>query len=92
MQLHTDSYRFMTRAVKEAAQRHCGRAARDRARGRLFGGVRAVLRAAIVEALADVRTDVADPMLDLAIAQQPGARFVAFQRELLDELATSFGL
>ena len=24
MQLHTDSYRFMTRAVKEAAQRHCG--------------------------------------------------------------------
>lgn len=47
---------------------------------------------AIDEELAGIRTDVADPMLDLAIAQQPGERFVALQRELLDELAASFGL
>ncbi|KVN18192.1 hypothetical protein WT09_11340 [Burkholderia stagnalis] len=47
---------------------------------------------AIVEALAGVRTGVADPMLELAIAQQPGERFLAFQRGLLDELAASFGL
>ncbi|MBA5819728.1 class II histone deacetylase, partial [Escherichia coli] len=46
----------------------------------------------IVEELAGIRTAVTDPMLDLAIAQQPGERFVAFQRALLDELATSFGL
>ncbi|KVM87147.1 hypothetical protein WT05_11420 [Burkholderia stagnalis] len=47
---------------------------------------------AIVEELAGVRTGVADPMLELAIAQQPGERFLAFQRRLLDELAASFGL
>jgi len=47
---------------------------------------------AIVEALAGVRTGVADPMLELAIAQQPGERFLAFQLRLLDELAASFGL
>ncbi len=47
---------------------------------------------AIVEELAGMRTEVTDPMLELAIAQQPGEWFVAFQRELLDELAASFGL
>jgi len=92
MLLHTDSYRFMTRAVKEAAQRHCG--------GRLVivheGGYSEAYvpfcGLAIVEELAGVRTAVADPMLELAIAQQPGERFVAFQRTLIDELAASFGL
>jgi len=47
---------------------------------------------AIVEELAGMRTEVTDPMLELAIAQQPGERFLAFQREMLDELAVSFGL
>lgn len=92
MQLHSDSYRFMTRAVKDAAQRLCA--------GRLVvvheGGYSEAYvpfcGLAIVEALAGVRTDVADPMLELAIAQQPGERFLAFQRGLLDELAASFGL
>ncbi|MDN8081663.1 class II histone deacetylase [Burkholderia multivorans] len=92
MLLHTDSYRFMTRAVKEAAQRHCG--------GRLVmvheGGYSEAYvpfcGLAIVEELAGVRTAVADPMLELAVAQQPGERFLAFQRTLIDELAASFGL
>ncbi len=92
MQLHTGSYRFMTRAVKDAAQRYCG--------GRLVvvheGGYSEAYvpfcGLAIVEELAGIRTEVVDPMLDLAIAQQPGERFVTFQRELLDELAVSFGL
>ncbi|KVE40596.1 class II histone deacetylase [Burkholderia sp. BDU5] len=91
MQLHSDSYRFMTHAVKEAAQRHCG--------GRLVvvheGGYSEAYVPfcghAIVEALSDMRTDVADPMLELAIAQQPGERFNAFQRQLIDEMATRFG-
>lgn len=38
-----------------------------------------------------MRTDVVDPMLELAIAQQPGERFNAFQRQLIDEMATGFG-
>ncbi|CAJ6964796.1 histone deacetylase [Burkholderia pseudomallei] len=91
MQLHSDSYRYMTHALKQAAQRHCG--------GRLVivheGGYSEAYVPfcghAIVEALAGMRTDVADPMLELAIAQQPGERFNAFQRQLIDEMATSFG-
>ncbi len=46
---------------------------------------------AIVETLAGVRTAVEDPMLDLAIAEQPGARFAGFQRQLIDEMAEVFG-
>ncbi len=92
MLLHTDSYRFMTRAEKDAAQRHCG--------GRLVivheGGYSEAYvpfcGLAIVEELAGMRTEVADPMLELPVAQQPGGRFVAFQHELLDELTASFGL
>ncbi|TOY77317.1 class II histone deacetylase, partial [Burkholderia pseudomallei] len=90
-QLTSASYRYRTHARKRAAQRHCG--------GRLVivheGGYSEAYVPfcghAIVEALAGMRTDVADPMLELAIAQQPGERFNAFQRQLIDEMATSFG-
>ena len=47
---------------------------------------------AIVETLAGIRTPVTDPMLDLAIAQQPSDCFNAFQRQLIDELAGQFSL
>jgi acetoin utilization deacetylase AcuC-like enzyme len=81
----------MTQFVRDAAERHC--------KGRLVivheGGYSEAYVPfcghAVIETLADVRTKVEDPMLDLAIAQQPGARFVAFQRELIDELAQAFG-
>ncbi|MDM0114016.1 class II histone deacetylase [Variovorax sp. J22R133] len=90
MLLHSDSYRAMTRLVREAAQRHCD--------GRLVivheGGYSEAYVPfcghAIVETLADVRTGVVDPMLELAMAQQPNERFAAFQRDLIDELARQF--
>jgi acetoin utilization deacetylase AcuC-like enzyme len=92
MLLHSESYRAMTQLMRDAAERHCG--------GRLVivheGGYSEAYVPfcghAIVETLADVRTQVTDPMLDLAIAQQPNERFKAFQRGLIDELAGEFGL
>ncbi|PCE24255.1 class II histone deacetylase [Burkholderia ubonensis] len=92
MQLHSDSYRFMTRAVRDVARRLCtGRLAIVHEGGYSEAYV-PFCGLAIVEELAGVRTDVADPMLELAIAQQPGERFCTFQRGLLDELAASFDL
>ncbi|WP_395065787.1 class II histone deacetylase [Paraburkholderia silvatlantica] len=87
MLLHSESYRTMTQLVRDAAERHCG--------GRLVvvheGGYSEAYVPfcghAIIETLADVRTEVEDPMLELAIAQQPSARFAAFQRQLIDEMA-----
>jgi acetoin utilization deacetylase AcuC-like enzyme len=92
MLLHSESYRAMTQLMRDAAERHCG--------GRLVivheGGYSEAYVPfcghAIVETLADVRTQVTDPMLDLAIAQQPNERFKAFQHGLIDELAGEFGL
>jgi acetoin utilization deacetylase AcuC-like enzyme len=92
MQLHSETYRAMTARMKEAAARHCG--------GRLVmvheGGYAEsyvpFCGLAIVEELAGVRTAVADPMLELIQAQQPSARFAAFQRSLLDEQAHALKL
>ena len=92
MQLHSETYRAMTARIKEAAARHC--------EGRLVlvheGGYAEsyvpFCGLAIVEELAGVRTDVADPMLELIQAQQPSARFCTFQRELIDEQARALKL
>jgi acetoin utilization deacetylase AcuC-like enzyme len=90
MLLHTGSYRAMTRLMLDAADRHCdGRLAIVHEGGYSEAYV-PFCGHAIVETLASVRTDVIDPMLDLAIAQQPNERFVQFQRQLIDELAAGF--
>ncbi|WP_137723356.1 class II histone deacetylase [Prescottella subtropica] len=46
----------------------------------------------ILEELAGVRTDVVDGELDFFRLQQPGERFQAFQRGLIDEMAAALGL
>jgi acetoin utilization deacetylase AcuC-like enzyme len=90
MLLHTESYRAMTRLMLDAADRHCdGRLAIVHEGGYSEAYV-PFCGHAIVETLAGVRTDVIDPMLGLAIAQQPNERFVQFQRQLIDELAAGF--
>lgn len=91
MQLHSGSYRFMTRSLLDAAGRHCdGRLAIVHEGGYSEAYV-PFCGLAIIETLSGIRTEVVDPMLDLATAQQPGERFNAFQRQLIDELAQSFG-
>ena len=87
MQLHSESYRAMTEVIMAAADELCD--------GRLVvvheGGYAEnyvpFCGLAVVETLANYRTDVIDPFLQTAIATQPTARFVAFQRQLIDEIA-----
>ena len=92
MQLHSESYRAMTRLACEAARRHCeGRLAIVHEGGYSEAYV-PFCGHAILETLAGVRTQVEDPLLELVLAQQPGERFAAFQRRLIDEMAEAFGL
>jgi len=90
MLLHSDSFRAMTRQVREAAERLC--------QGRLVlvheGGYSEAYvpfcGLATVEELAGVRTAVTDPMLEFVQLQQPNPGFQAFQRQLIDDLAQTF--
>ena len=92
MQLHSETFGAMTRMLMEVADRHC--------QGRLVaiheGGYAEAYVPfcghAIVEQLADEHMGVEDPFLAIFKPQQPGERFNAFQRQLLDELAVAFGL
>jgi len=87
MLLHSESYRAMTQLVRDAAERHCGGRLEVVHEGGYSEAYVPFCGHAIIETLADVRTQVEDPMLELAIAQQPSARFAAFQRLLIDEMA-----
>jgi acetoin utilization deacetylase AcuC-like enzyme len=88
MQLHSDSYRSLTQAMLDAANRLC----KDRLVVVHEGGYAEsyvpFCGLAIVEALSGVRTVVDDPVLDFVIAQQPNERFAKFQREWIDDLAS----
>ena len=87
MLLHSDSFREMTRQVREAAERLC--------HGRLVlvheGGYSEAYvpfcGLAAIEELAGIRTEVNDPMLEFVQLQQPSATVTAFQRRLVDEMA-----
>ncbi|MHA6195896.1 class II histone deacetylase [Pseudomonas wadenswilerensis] len=84
MLLHSDSFREMTRLVREAAERLC--------QGKLVmvheGGYAEAYvpfcGLATIEALSGVRTPVVDPLLDMLVAQQPDADSLAFQRGVID--------
>lgn len=92
MLLHSDSYRMLTRAALELAERHCG--------GRLVmvhegGASEAAVPFcghAVVETLAGVSMGVEDSFVELIRAWQPNARCAAFQRGLIDEMALACGL
>lgn len=89
MLLHSETYRTMTEQLKTLAQTHCD--------GRLVivheGGYAEsyvpFCGLAIMEALSGIRTEVADPLLELVMAQQPSEKVSAFQRQWVDELATN---
>ena len=86
MQLHSDSYREMTRLVMGAADELCD--------GRLVvvheGGYSEsyvpFCGLAIVEELSGHRTPVEDPFLPACKRSQPNPRFAAFQQKLIDEM------
>ena len=91
MLLHSETYRAMTERIGSIADRLCG--------GRLVviheGGYAEAYvpfcGLAMLEALSGVRTQAADPILDMLIAQQPTDRTLAFQLETVDRLARTLG-
>lgn len=92
MQAHSETFRAITRMVMEVARQCC----RDRVVAVHEGGYAEAYvpfcGLAIMEQLASASTGVVDPFLDIFVGQQPGPRFDAFQRQLLDELAVDFSL
>jgi acetoin utilization deacetylase AcuC-like enzyme len=92
MNLHSDSYRSMTRSIADAAERLCG--------GRLAivheGGYSETYvpfcGQAVVEALSGETSDVVDPLMEMALAWQPEERFDALQFQILEEMAQALGL
>jgi acetoin utilization deacetylase AcuC-like enzyme len=92
MQLHSETFRWMTRTLMEVADRHCGGRLVAAHEGGYSEAVVPFCGHAVMEALANERTRVEDPFLELFQAQQPGEQFCRFQRRLIDEMASSFGL
>ena len=92
MQLHSETFRKMTRMVMQVADRWCQGKVVAVHEGGYAEAYVPFCGHAIVEELAGERTGVVDPFLEIFGPQQPGLRFNAFQRRLIDELAVSFGL
>jgi acetoin utilization deacetylase AcuC-like enzyme len=92
MQLHSESFRAMTRTVMDLADRHCGGRLAMSHEGGYAEACVPFCGHAIVEAMAGESMGVKDPFVELFKLQQPSARFAAFQRQLLDEQAEALGL
>jgi acetoin utilization deacetylase AcuC-like enzyme len=92
MQLHSDSFRWMTQMLMQVAQRHSGGKLVAAHEGGYSEACVPFCGHAIMEALSGESMGVVDPFLDHFKAQQPGKRYERFQHELIDEMAVNFGL
>ncbi|MBS0613477.1 MAG: class II histone deacetylase [Proteobacteria bacterium] len=92
MQLHSESYRWMTQALMHVAASHCGGRLVAAHEGGYAEAVVPFCGHAVVEALAGETMGVEDPFLELFRAQQPSAEFQRFQRSLIDAMADGFEL
>ncbi|EPL15951.1 class II histone deacetylase [Pseudomonas sp. CF161] len=90
MLLHSDSFRSMTRLLRQTAEHLC--------QGRLVlvheGGYSEAYvpfcGLAVIEELAGIRTAVSDPMLEFVQMQQPTAAFLAFQQQWVERQAADW--
>jgi acetoin utilization deacetylase AcuC-like enzyme len=92
MQLSSESFRALTEQVMALADAHCGGKLVMVHEGGYAESYVPFCGHAVVEALTGQCMGVVDPGLASIQLQQPNARFAAFQRSLLDELALSHGL
>ncbi len=92
MQLHSESFRWMTRRLLDVAAVHCAGRLVAAHEGGYSEAVVPFCGHAVLEVLAGERTEVVDPFLELFVAQQPSEDFCRFQRGLIDALARDFGL
>ena len=90
MLLHSDSFRSMTRLLRQTAEHLC--------QGRLVlvheGGYSEAYvpfcGLAVIEELVGIRTAVSDPMLEFVQMQQPTAAFLAFQQQWVERQAADW--
>ncbi|EDU60269.1 histone deacetylase family [Providencia stuartii ATCC 25827] len=92
MQLHSESFRDMTRLVMNAADSLCDGKLVIVHEGGYSEAYVPFCGLAVIEEMSGVRTEVADPLLDFIRLQQPRAEFEHFQQQLLDKLKKKFGL
>ena len=92
MQLHPESFREMTRQVKQLAARHAGGKLVVVHEGGYAEACVPFCGLAVMEELCGHRTEVQDPFSEFFTLQQPGPRFMALQRELIDEMAALHGV
>ncbi len=92
MQLHPESFRQMMRQVNALAAKHCDGRVVVVHEGGYSEACVPFCGLAVVEELSGHRTEVEDPFSEFFGLQQPSARFDAFQRELMGEMAALHGL
>lgn len=85
MQLHSESYRWMTEQMMAAAEKLCGGKLVIVHEGGYSEAYVPFCGLAVIETLAGCRTAVEDPLLDFIKAQQPDERWTKTQQEAIDE-------
>lgn len=92
MQLHSDSFRVMTDRLKLLADKLCQGKLVMVHEGGYSDAYVPFCGLATLESLSGIRTEVSDPVLEFIRKQQPGADFIEFQRQSLDQLARDLHL
>ncbi|ARW17237.1 class II histone deacetylase [Komagataeibacter europaeus] len=91
MMLPSQTYRYLISRVMDVAGEVCGGKVVAAHEGGYSEAYVPFCGHALIETLAGCTTAVRDEIEAYILAQQPGPRFIAFQNELLDELADMFG-
>lgn len=92
MLLHSDSYREMTGLLMAIADEVCGGKLVAVHEGGYAEACVPFCGLAIMETLADERTAVVDPFVELISAQQPTKPLIEFHKKMVDEIATAHKL
>lgn len=87
MLLHSETYRAMTTRIGAVADRLCGGKLVVIHEGGYAESYVPFCGLAMLEALSGWRSEVADPVLDMLIAQQPAGETLAFQLGCVERLA-----
>lgn len=92
MMAHSETYRWMMKQVMAVADDVCEGRVVVAHEGGYSEAYVPFCGHALIEALADHRTEVADPALQLIVEQQPGPEFVELQKSMLATQAKALGL
>ena len=87
MILHSESYRALTELAKKAAYDHCDDRLVVVHEGCYSEAHVPFCTLSVMESLAEERTAVVDPSLEIMQSWQPNSRFNGLQNELLEEIA-----